>query len=257
MLQRLRPFVVPAGLLAALEVWARTIGAGSDAVAPPSQAAAAWLGALFASGSESLLRATLFTLGTAALGLLIGAGLGITLGIVLGLSRRAAAAGFLSIELLRPVPSVALIPLAMLVFGFGVAMQASVVAFATFWPLLILTQAAVQQVEPRLLEVAAALRLSPWARTWKVILPAALPRLFVALRLGVAIALVVAVTVEIAANPHGMGYAMSIAQQSLNPALLLAWLFWIGVVGFAVNALALALQRLAARRMGDFDRGAP
>lgn len=242
---------LPVALLALLEAWARTVGAGSDSVAPPTQALAAWAGALRASGSESLLNATAFTLGTAALGLALGAALGVGLGILLGLSRRAAQLGFVSIEVLRPVPSVALIPLAMLIFGFGVGMQVSVVAFATFWPLLILSQAAVQQVEPRLLEVAAALRLSPWQRTVKIILPAALPRLFVALRLGVAIALVVAVTVEIAANPHGMGYAMSIAQQSLNPALLLAWLFWIGVVGYGVNALALAAQRWAAGRMGQ------
>jgi sulfonate transport system permease protein len=246
----IRPWVFPALLLAALEVWARTAGAGSDSVAPPSQALLAWFGALRASGSEALIPATLFTLGSAALGLLIGAGAGLAVGIALGLSRRAAAMGFLSIEVVRPIPSVALIPLAMLVFGFGLRMQVSVVAFATFWPVLILTQAAVRQVEPRLLEVAAALRLSPWARTVKIILPAALPRLFVALRLGVAIALVVAVTVEIAANPHGMGYAMSIAQQSLNPSLLLAWLFWIGVVGFAINAAALRLQRWADRHMG-------
>ena len=74
--------------------------------------------------------------------------------------------------------------------------------------------------------------------------------LFVALRLGVAIALVVAVTVEIAANPHGMGYALMLAQQSLDPALMLAWLGWIGAVGYAINVGALALQRWAARRMG-------
>jgi hypothetical protein len=70
------------------------------------------------------------------------------------------------------------------------------------------------------------------------VLPAIVPRLFVALRLGVAIALVVAVTVEIAANPHGMGYALMIAQQSLDPALMMAWLCWIGVIGYTVNALA-------------------
>jgi hypothetical protein len=84
----------------------------------------------------------------------------------------------------------------------------------------------------------------------KIVIPAMVPRLFVALRLGVAIALVVAVTVEIAANPHGMGYAIMIAQQSLDPALMLAWLFWIGVVGYAINAGALALQQAVARRMG-------
>jgi len=56
--------------------------------------------------------------------------------------------------------------------------------------------------------------------------------------------------VEIAANPNGMGYAMMIAQQSLDPAQMLAWLGWIGVVGFVVNAGALALQQSVARRMG-------
>jgi sulfonate transport system permease protein len=61
---------------------------------------------------------------------------------------------------------------------------------------------------------------------------------------------VVAVTVEIAANPHGMGYAMMIAQQSLDPALMLAWLIWIGVVGYLINAAALGLQQWVARRMG-------
>ena len=140
--------------------------------------------------------------------------------------------------------------LAMLVFGFGLTMEVSVIAFATFWPMLVLAQAAARQIEPRLLEVAAALQLSPMARLTQIVIPAMLPRLFVALRLGVAIALVVAVTVEIAANPHGMGYAIMIAQQSLDPALMLAWLFWTGIVGYAINAAALALQHAAARRMG-------
>jgi 23S rRNA (cytidine1920-2'-O)/16S rRNA (cytidine1409-2'-O)-methyltransferase len=84
-----------------------------------------------------------------------------------------------------------------------------------------------------------------------LVLPAIVPRLFIALRLGVAMALVVAVTVEIAANPYGMGYALMIAQQSLDPALMLAWLFWIGVTGFLINAATLWLQRRVAIRMGE------
>lgn len=239
--------VFPALLLAALEWYARTAGAGSDALAPPSAALRAF-GRAMSDGS--LWQATAFTLGSAALGLAIGALAGLLFGIVLGLVPRAARMGFLSIEVLRPVPSVALIPLAMLVFGFGLRMEVSVVAFATFWPMLVLSQAAARQVEPRLLEVAAALQLSPAARVAKIVIPAMVPRLFVALRLGVAIALVVAVTVEIAANPHGMGYAIMIAQQSLDPALMLAWLFWIGLVGYAINAGALALQQHVAKRMG-------
>ena len=243
----LRPFVFPAVLLGALEWWARTTGRGSDALAPPSAALRAFVGA---AGDGSLLAATAFTLGSAGLGLLIGAVLGLALGTLLGLSRLAARLAALSVEVARPVPSVALIPLAMLVFGFGLGMEVSVVAFACLWPVLVLTQAAVRQVEPRLLEVARALQLSPWQRFAWIVGPAIVPRLFVALRLAVAIALVVAVTVEIAANPHGMGYALIIAQQSLDPALMMAWLGWVGVVGFAINAAALTLQRAVARRMG-------
>ena len=246
----LRPFVFPAVLLGALEWWARTTGRGSDALAPPSAAVRAFVGA---AGDGSLLAATAFTLGSAALGLLIGLLLGVAGGTLLGLSRRAATLASLSVEVARPVPSVALIPLAMLVFGFGLRMEVSVVAFACLWPVLVLTQAAVRQVEPRLLEVARALQLTPWQRFVWIVGPAIVPRLFVALRLGVAIALVVAVTVEIAANPHGMGYALIIAQQSLDPALMLAWLGWVGAVGFAINAAALALQRAVARRMGAGD----
>ncbi|WP_284615457.1 ABC transporter permease [Aquabacterium humicola] len=243
----LRALAVPAVLLLAFELYARQVGAQSDAIAPPSAALRAF-GRALADGS--LWQATAFTLGATALGLLIGAAGGVLLGIVLGLVPRAARASFLSIEVLRPVPSVALIPLAMLVFGFGLTMEVSVIAFATFWPMLVLAQAAARQIEPRLLEVAAALQLSPVSRLTQIVIPAMLPRLFVALRLGVAIALVVAVTVEIAANPHGMGYAIMIAQQSLDPALMLAWLFWTGVVGYAINAGALALQHAATRRMG-------
>jgi ABC-type nitrate/sulfonate/bicarbonate transport system permease component len=244
----MKALVFPAVLLGSLELWARTTGQGSDAIAPPTAAVRAFGGALM---DGSLLEATAFTLGSAALGLLIGALGGLLLGTLLGLSRRAAQLGYLSVEVARPIPSVALIPLAMLVFGFGLRMEVSVVAFACLWPMLVLTQAAVLQVEPRLLEVARALQLSRLQRFVWIVSPAIVPRLFVALRLGVAIALVVAVTVEIAANPHGMGYAMMIAQQSLDPALMLAWLAWIGVVGYAINTGALALQRWVARRMGE------
>ncbi|HKX44805.1 MAG TPA: ABC transporter permease subunit [Burkholderiaceae bacterium] len=247
MLKVLRPWWFPIALLALFEGWMRTRVGSSDALAPPSAALRAFIGAM---ADGSLLGATAFTLAAAALGLAIGATLGVSLGIALGLSRRAARLSVVTVEMLRPVPSVALIPLAMLVFGFGMRMELSVVAFASFWPMLLLTMAAVAQLDARLLEVSHVLGLSPLQRSLKIVLPAIVPRLFVALRLGIAVSLVVAVTVEIAANPNGMGYAMMIAQQSLDPALMLAWLGWIGVVGFVVNAAALRLQQWVARRMG-------
>lgn len=243
-----RALVLPALLLLALELWARTVGASSDALAAPSAAATALATAL---RDGAVWEATRFTLGSAALGLALASALGVALGTLLGLSPRAARAGFVTIEVLRPVPSVALVPLAMLVFGFGLRMEVGVITFACTWPMLLLTQAAVRQVEPQWLEVARLLQLSPWARFVHMVWPAIVPRLFVALRLATAIALVVAVTVEIAANPHGMGYALVIAQQSLDPALMLGWLFWIGVVGYGLNLLTLRAQQHVAWRMGE------
>lgn len=231
----------------AFEFYARTMAAGSDTLAPLSLAAVAlWHSAL----DGSLWKATGFTLATAAMGLAAGGGAGVLLGVLLGLSQRAADAAFMSVELLRPVPSVALIPLAMLVFGFGYSLEVSVVAFACFWPLLLLAQAAVRQVEPKLLEVAQVLGFGTLERVWKFVLPAMLPRLFVALRLGTAIALVVAVTVELAANPHGLGYGLLLAQQSLRPELMIGWLAWIAVLGYVVNLGAEALQGWVSRKMG-------
>jgi len=90
--------------------------------------------------------------------------------------------------------------------------------------------------------VARVLRLSPWARVVKIVVPAALPRIFVAFRLAAGISLVVAVTVEIAVNPMGLGYAIMTAGQALRPDVMLAYLLWIGVVGFALNTLLIAAQ---------------
>jgi ABC-type nitrate/sulfonate/bicarbonate transport system permease component len=138
---------------------------------------------------------------------------------------------------------VALIPIALLAFGFGFRMEVAIVAFACFWPLLIIGQAAIAGVEPRLLEVGRVLRLSLAARIRKIVLPAALPRLFVAFRLAAGVSLIVAVTVEITTNPLGLGYGLMMAQSALDPARMFAFLLWLGVVGWSVNALLLAAQR--------------
>lgn len=244
----LRAVTLPLALLALFEFYARrAVALGSDALAPPSAALQSLAGAAI---DGSLWTATAFTLYSTALGLLLGGLPALLLGMTLGLSQQADRLGSLTIEVLRPVPAVALIPFAVLVFGFGVRMEVSVIGFAVFWPLLILVQAAVRQVEPGLLEVSRVLGLTSRERAVKIVLPAILPRLLVALRAGVGIALIVAVTVEVAANPNGIGYAMSLAQQSMDPALMLGWLGWIGVLGFAINEVMLWLQRAAARQAG-------
>jgi NitT/TauT family transport system permease protein len=207
------------------------------------------LGRAVADGS--LLAATWETLSVVLAGLAIGAGGGLAAGIALGLVPLAARLCRAPVEALRSVPPVALIPLALLIFGFGGAFGAAVVAFAVFWPVLILSQSAVAGVDRTLRDVARAMELGPVARVTKVILPAALPRLLVALRLAVGLGLVIVVTVEIAANPQGLGYGMTVAQQSLRPDLMLATLLWVGVLGWGLNrVLLVAERRLMARRGG-------
>jgi NitT/TauT family transport system permease protein len=70
-----------------------------------------------------------------------------------------------------------------------------------------------------------------------------LPRIFVAFRLAAGYALIIAVTVEITANPLGLGYGIMVAQQSLHPDLMFAYLFWIGLVGWSFNWLLSWAQR--------------
>ncbi|MEP6875454.1 MAG: ABC transporter permease subunit [Burkholderiales bacterium] len=235
-----RGWVLPLTLLVLAEAAMRINHVESDALARPSDVLKALVQA-FADGS--VFRLTAQTLGAALAGLALGGGIGLVTGIWFGLSRTAAEAAALSVELLRPVPSVALMPLAMLVFGFGFRMEIAVIAFTCFWPMLLLSQAAVRNVEPRLLEVARVLGFAWWDRVLKLVLPAALPRIVVAFRLCVGIALVVAVTIEVAANPQGLGYALMNAQQSLRPDLMFAMLLWIGLLGWGLGAALLLLQR--------------
>ena len=235
-----RAWVLPLGLLLMAEVLLRWRPMQSDAIALPSAVALALAGAL---GNGSLWVATGQTLAAMLGGLLAGGALGLVVGTWFGLYRSVASRGALLVELLRPLPAVALIPVAMLVFGFGYRLEIFVVGFSVFFLMLVLSRSAVQAVPARLIEVGRMLRLTLAARVGKIVLPAALPRLFVALRLCIGIALVVAVTTEIASNPQGLGYALLSAQQSLAPDLMLAVLVWVGLLGWGVNAGLLALQQ--------------
>ncbi len=237
-----RGLALPGALIAFAEIYAYATNMQSDALAPPSDILISGFAAL---ADGSMLHATWQTLSNAMLGLAIGFSLGMALGILMGLFHPLNRLLEVTVETLRPIPSVALIPVAMLVYGFGHRMEFSIVAFATIWPALILTRAAIAGIEPRLLEVSRALQLSLLARIFKIVMPAALPRIFVALRLAVGISLIVAVTVEVTTNPMGLGYRMMEASQSLRPGLALAYLVWVGLLGWSVNRVMLLIQKHA------------
>ncbi|MGJ4948062.1 ABC transporter permease [Bradyrhizobium sp. HKCCYLS20291] len=238
--ERIKPVLLPLATLLAFEAWMRLAAVQSDSLAPPSAIALALVGALT---DGSLLTATRDTLASAFAGLVLGGAIGLVLGIALGLSQIFDRLMEVTIEAIRPIPSVALLPIALIALGFGYRMEIAIVAFACVWPVLIVTRAAVGSIEPRLIEVARVLRLSQLDRISKIVIPAALPRIFLGFRLAAGIALIVAVTVEIAINPLGLGAGIMIAQQALRPDLMLAYLVWIGVTGFVLNAALMAAQR--------------
>src|SRR5262245_13259411 len=155
--------------------------------------------------------------------------------------------------MLRPIPSVALLPLSLLVFGFGYRMEVAVIAFATFWPALILTQSAVAQIEPRLIEVSRLMGLTRLQMAWKIVLPAAAPRLMTGLRLAAGFALVVAVTAEIVSNPQGLGRDLMLAQETLRPDRMFAALVWVGLIGWGLNVTLLRLEHWLFAHRGEID----
>jgi NitT/TauT family transport system permease protein len=238
--ERIKALVLPITILVIFEIWARAVQLQSDSLAPPSAIAAALVEA-FQDGS--MLTATRDTLISAFAGLSIGGAVGLAFGIALGIFHIFDRLMEVTIEAIRPIPSIALLPIALIALGFGYRMEIVIVAFACVWPILILTRAAVGGIEPRLMEVSRALRLSPTDRVRKIIIPAALPRIFLAFRLAAGIALIVAVTVEIAINPIGLGAAIMTAQQALRPDLMLAYLFWIGLIGYLLNTGLMVAQR--------------
>jgi NitT/TauT family transport system permease protein len=231
---------VPVGLLLVAELCARTFGITSDSLAAPDQIVkAAWT--LLTDGS--LFTMTKQTLLAALAGLLLGGGAGLVCAVVLGLSPNLSRLFRFPIEALRPIPSIAVLPIFLMIYGFGYRMEIAIVAFACFWPNLIIGQAAISGIEPRLLEVSRVLGLGFFARVAKIVLPAALPRLFLAFRLAAAVALIVAVTVEIAMNPQGLGFELMSAQNSLRPEVMFAILFYISLIGWGLNAVLLLAQR--------------
>jgi len=238
--ERAKALLLPVVTLGLLEIWARAIHLQSDSLAAPSAIALALAEAF---GDGSVLIATRDTLIPAFAGLLIGGAIGLVFGIALGIFHVFDRLMEVTIEALRPIPSIALLPIALIALGFGYRMEIVIVAFACIWPVLILSRAAVGSIEPRLIEVSRALRLSPADRVRKIIIPAALPRIFLAFRLAAGIALIVAVTVEIAINPIGLGAAIMTAQQALRPDLMLAYLVWIGTVGYLLNTGLVVAQR--------------
>lgn len=168
--------------------------------------------------------------------------LGLVLGILIALVPAVHKLTSTSIEFGRAVPAVALVPVGILIFGFDKRAELLVVIFAAFWPMLVNTIAAVELVPRQLFDTASTLRLSVWNRISKVVVPAAVPRILIGARLAMATAVVLAAVAEMTGNPRGLGNEVVMAQSSVRPATAMAYVLTMGVLGYLLNALLLALS---------------
>ena len=232
--------VLPLFLVVVWETAARTARVKYEAMSSPLEVMAAVVRGI---RDGTLFIATWQTFEAALFGLVLAIGFGVAIGTLAGVSRIASLATMPTVEALRPIPAVALIPLTLLMFGYGLPMEGLIIAYACVWPVLLATADGVQRIEPRLMEVAAALEMSPRERFQKIILPAALGRVMIGIRIAIGFALVVAVTVEIVVNPRGLGYSMIVAQQKYDVASMYAQLLWLGLLGIAINAALSKLGR--------------
>jgi ABC-type nitrate/sulfonate/bicarbonate transport system permease component len=146
-------------------------------------------------------------------------------------------------ELVRPMPKPALLPPLMLLLGIGDAMKLTVVGLAVFFPVLINTLQGVRGVEAVLTNMGRTFRVSPLMLVRKIILPAALPFIFTGLRVGLGLALIVAVIAEMLAGTGGLGYVVLDMQRTFRVVDMYAWIVILALYGYALNAGFVALER--------------
>jgi ABC-type nitrate/sulfonate/bicarbonate transport system permease component len=178
-----------------------------------------------------------------ALGLGIAAGLAIPIGIVIGSSRLLYRAMRGVIEFLRPIPSVALIPLAILIYGTGLESKVFLAAFASFWQLLVATLYGVQDVDPVATDTARSFGFSRLQRLFRVTLPSAIPYIATGLRIASAVALILSVTAELVIGSAGLGRSINLARSGGNEELMYALILTTGILGLLLNTIFVRIER--------------
>ena len=204
--------------------------------------------------SLELFEHAFISLGRMALSLTIAASIAIPLGLVMGLSRRVDALVDPLIELLRPISGIAWIPLALFIFGIGNALPVFIMTYAAFFPILIGTVAGVRAVDRRLVDAARTMGVPMRRIVSHVVVPAALPSLLVALRLGVATSWTAVVAAELIGAPSGVGYAVEWYRGLLMTPQVMAFIATIGLLGYLTDSLIRALTRRFTPWAADPER---
>jgi NitT/TauT family transport system permease protein len=232
-------FLFALGAAVAVEILAR-LGLLSGYVSPPSTIAVALFEGLRNGDITSQVGITLLTF---AEGLALATVLATVIGVLMGAVPVVYDALRVVVEFLRPVPSVAMIPLAILFLGLGGPMRVAVITYAAFWPLLISTFYGVRAVDPVSLDTARNFGVSAFAMLYRVTLPSSLASISTGLRVSASIALVVTVTTELIAGNSGIGFYVSQMEQANRLPPMYAGILLTGILGYLVNALFFTLER--------------
>jgi ABC-type nitrate/sulfonate/bicarbonate transport system permease component len=228
------------GFAAALEVAPR-LGLVSPRYLPPFSVIAVALATEIQQAN--FWAALAYTMRSWAIGLTISVVAGAGLGILIGSSAWLQAVTHSTIEFLRPIPSVALIPVAILLFGTTLQSNLVLVIYASFWQVLVQVLSGVQDVDPVARETAQSYRLGHWALVRHVIWPTTLPYLMTGIRLAASVALILAITAELTIGTPGLGKELSLAQSGGAVAVMYAYLIVMGLIGVGVNLAARGLER--------------
>lgn len=230
--------VLPVLLLVAYDGWART---ADDFFFPPLSEIGAtfadeWL---FTRIPTDLLPSLVRMLAGFALAVLIG----VALGTLLGFSRTLSTALDPVLQFLRALPPPALIPVSLLVFGAGDSAKVFLIALGAVWPVLLNTVDGVRGVDRTALDMARSYRVPAHARLTRLVLPAALPRIFAGARTALGIAIILMVVSELIGADNGVGYVVQLAQRGFDIPEMWAGTVLLGLLGFSANALFVAVEK--------------
>jgi ABC-type nitrate/sulfonate/bicarbonate transport system permease component len=240
-----------------LLIWeaAARLAPGCQLYLPPMTSVLMALGQLWITGAAG--GHLLVTVQRFLAGYLIAAALGVMLGIALGYFRPLHNLLGIVIELLRPMPSVAIIPVAILTLGLGDAMIVAVTVYASVWSILINTIDGVRNIETTLVDTGRTFGLGRWRILWQIILPGASPYIVTGLRIALSIALILVTTAEMIAGSKGLGFYILDQERSMNSGNMYAGIVIVAVLGYALNRLFLATEaRVMKWRYGMMARQA-
>lgn len=232
-------------ILCTVEAYARS-GAINPVLLPaPSLVSARFLDAAFLLETAGEAGRTLLR---ALIGLALASLLAIPTGLAMGTHTGMRATLTPLVELLRPIPSSAMIPVAILLLGLGAQMIIFVIWFGTLWPLLINSMYGAKSVTARHREIAWMLKLTRRQVFSLIVLPSAVPHIVAGARVAIPIALILAVTAEMLAGQDGIGFRILDYERAFRYTDMYATLTVIALVGLALNLSFVSIQSRLERR---------